>query len=194
MKKIISIVIAICILLCIGCGRNYEEDLNQENKQNNIVYKETEYVTDAQNYYSECTFADDGVGYYFTVQKMDGYELFYYADNMSEAVPLCSKVNCTHTDQTCDAIFTEMECMEGFIWYENNSLFHIKQDKDTKNVYLISSMNDWQMLRLCKEGMIYGIMYLCNHGSWIDQHVYRKQNVDKETSMKPERKLFMTLL
>lgn len=142
MKKIISFVIALEMLLCSGCGKNYEEDLKKENGQNSIVQKEAEYITNAQNYYSECIFADDGAGYYFTVVKKDGYELFYYDDNMSEAVPLCSKVNCMHSGEDCDAYFSKEECMEGFIWYQNKSLFRIEQDTTTKNVYLMSSDRD----------------------------------------------------
>ena len=140
MKKTICIGLMFCMFMCVGCGKNYEKDL--ENNQSAFIQKDAAYVTDAQNYYNECTFADDGAGYYFTVMKESGYELFYFDDGMSEAIPLCSKVNCTHSDQTCDAWYTESECMEGFIWYENNSLFRIEQDDATKNVYLISSDRD----------------------------------------------------
>lgn len=110
---------------------------------NKVEYRD---ITDAQNYYSECNIADDGVGYYFTDPRVDGstvgYVLFYYDKNVGQAVPLCSKINCNHSDQSCDAYFTKEECMDGFIWYQNHSLFRIEKDNDTGNVYLVSFNRD----------------------------------------------------
>lgn len=138
MKRVVVCVLGVVIMACTGCSNKYTQDIDTQSVNN----QECAYVTDAQNYYSECNIADDGVGYYFTNQKVDGYELYYYDSSAAEAVPLCSKINCKHDDQSCDAYFTNEECLGGFIWYQNNNLFRIEEDIDTGNVYLLSFNRD----------------------------------------------------
>lgn len=142
MKRVIIGILCIVCMVCTGCSRKYTQDVDVQ-PTSNVQYT---YISDAQNYYSECNVADDGVGYYFTDQKVYGneigYELYYYDRTQDRAVPLCSKINCKHDDKSCEAYFTNDKCMNGFIWYQNNSLFRIERDIDTGNMYLVSFNRD----------------------------------------------------
>ena len=58
--------------------------------------------------------ADDGYGYYFTGgTKGKYYRIYYYDAGCEQAVPLCSKVNCSHKGEDCDAYYTADSAITG---------------------------------------------------------------------------------
>lgn len=138
-KRIGWIFILAAVVLCGGCGQQYlEDDLGT------LTIKEVQKqkINAAQSCYSNSGMADDGNGYYFFVQQENFNKLCYYEKNMEEAQPLCSKANCEHQDESCDACYLNNESLNSYIWYHNTSLYRLEQDENTGDVWLVSFETD----------------------------------------------------
>ena len=54
-----------------------------------------------------------------TDNKKYGKMIYYYDINTQEVTPLCSKTNCSHISETCEAYFKNVP-NEGFVYYNNH--------------------------------------------------------------------------
>lgn len=126
-------------LLLTGCTQRYLEELPKEPAAPD---RQNQQMTAAQSYYAYSGMADDGNGYYFFAKQEALNKLYYFEIGMDEAQPLCSKINCTHSDETCDACYSQTESLNGYIWYHNTSLYRLERDAGTQNVYLVSFNTD----------------------------------------------------
>ena len=70
-------------------------------------------------------------GYYFIGDAAisTGSERFlYYFDMVNKSVmPLCTKLNCEHNSQDCDAYVPDKSRVTGGLWYYNNRLYMIER-------------------------------------------------------------------
>lgn len=130
MKRIISVVLLIGIILSLcACA--------DESKRVTDTQDPLDYNTDFQYYYSNIN------GFNSSMTKSDtGYYIFllnrflYYIDKETmEATPLCSKVNCTHTDRSvCDAYFNTYAVpwsTQNTIQYNNGQLYILNRNEDS---------------------------------------------------------------
>ena len=136
MKKV-YVGILICLVIVIvsaGCGKKYMQEADDTDWEQGTVQN----ITDAQSCYVNNKVADDGYGYYFTDgTKGKYYRIYYYDAGCEQAVPLCSKVNCSHKGEDCDAYYTADQCYNGYIWYQNGHLFRLEYDTKTGDMKLI---------------------------------------------------------
>lgn len=70
-------------------------------------------------------------GYYYigrpTVSAESGINLLCYFDIAGmRTYPLCSRLNCPHTDESCEAALSNTECLSGSIWYYQGRIYMIE--------------------------------------------------------------------
>ncbi len=111
----------IAVTLC-SCSTNIIE-VNPE--QNADTYVKNE---DCQNYLSAfSSFAKVDDGYYFINDSM----LFFYDVKEKDAYPVCSKVNCMHSDSECSAYLSPRQFYPGMnIYYYNNAIYLLGHEDD----------------------------------------------------------------
>lgn len=134
MKKVYVGILICLVIVSAGCGKKYMQETDDTDWEQGTVQN----ITDAQSCYVNNKVADDGYGYYFTDgTKGKYYRIYYYDAGCEQAVPLCSKVNCSHKGEDCDAYYTADQCYNGYIWYQNGHLFRLEYDTKTGDMKLI---------------------------------------------------------
>lgn len=208
-KKLISLLSVVFFLT--GCGAKYDFEAEQTVESKN--YSNTQL---AQSYYQNDHIADDGTDYYYILTKTDDktgvktkYQ-FYYDSNQGKNVPLCSKANCLHDNDSCDAYLTQEEGRGNYIWYQDKKLYRLDQDRSSKVVNLMQMNPDGSDLK--SVGMLWkgynekvegsfsteywrkfvlhkGYLYYCYQSSMTnDLEIYRKSIRENE-----ERELLGTI-
>lgn len=92
------------------------------------------YETDAQaeiGIHATCAYTKDG-RYYMKAMENSGANILYFYDNASgNTVPVCSKSNCAHNTEGCDAYFSEEHySLYPSFWYYENSLYFPMMEGD----------------------------------------------------------------
>ena len=90
------------------------------------------YDTDAQSdlsQYSNVVYTKDGC---YDLEWMNAEAfLLYYTDAMSnDTIPVCSRSNCTHSDQSCDAYFSRQEYPMSILEMYQGKLYMINLEGD----------------------------------------------------------------
>ena len=125
------------ILLCAvlifsvlsGCG-------GKDNGAASADYEYSDYVFDnneAQYYMSDNAAAAE-TGYYYIANApvyTTSYKFLYYFDMINKnSMPLCTKLNCEHDDENCDAYLSAEECLSSNIWYYNQRIYMIERSDE----------------------------------------------------------------
>lgn len=146
MKKAMAILLLIMIILSMtSCSKFNQNDTIQTNivKGNRNIAKyiiddyKLEAGNDDQIYFKILTnivAADNG--YYFYDLYNEDY-LYFFDKSSKTTVPLCSRANCMHTDENCDAYIKNIRGYNG-LWYYENYLYLIGNISDTLCLYKIS--------------------------------------------------------
>ena len=109
-----------------GCSGKGNEAANAEYEYSDYVFNNDE----AQYYMSEKAAAAE-TGYYYTANSpvyTSSYKFLYYFDMVNKnSMPLCTKLNCAHNDENCDAYLSDDECLSANIWYYNQRIYMIEK-------------------------------------------------------------------
>ncbi len=138
MKKVVLSAIFFMMAMLAACTK-YQ--INEEQSDNNNPFPDYVYNQEKeQGVYGQSDMAIAENGYYYVIDNI----LYFYNINSDVNMPLCSKVNCNHDGETCDAyvsgINTEngtfgCNCMNEKVMYYNNHLYCIEVTKD-RDYYL----------------------------------------------------------
>lgn len=132
-KGILIFLIISCFILS-GCQRKkkvYSGDTNYE-YDDQIFSHITHKITKTQD------------GYYFIQNNL----LKFFTKNSNKAIPVCTQINCTHTNNSCDAYFEYLA--HGGIWYYDNQLYVLLYDNNDYTYYLSSvSLDGSKRERVC---------------------------------------------
>ncbi len=142
MKKNFYLIFAsiIILLTLTGCDQ-YKVDNDNVIENVHNPFPDYKYNQEkAQSPYGQSLMAVSETGYYYIIDNI----LYFYNINSDINMPLCSKSNCKHKDNSCDAYVNSINaeladfscnCMEGKLFYYNNHLYCIEITAD-RDYYL----------------------------------------------------------
>ena len=132
MKKIILIIITVVTMLGISaCG---DKQSNQSTVTDDYRYSSYTYDDNAPQYYMAGSAAASETGYYYIdgAQVINNSNMYiYYYDMIKDmTIPLCSKVDCDHRTDECEAYISQNICVGSKIWYHNQRLYMIEKTEE----------------------------------------------------------------
>ena len=132
MKKIILIIITVVTMLGISaCG---DKQSNQSTVTDDYRYSSYTYDDNAPQYYMAGSAAASETGYYYIdgapVINNSNMYIYYYDMIKDMTIPLCSKVDCDHRTDECEAYISQNICVGSKIWYHNESLYMIEKTEE----------------------------------------------------------------
>ncbi len=132
MKKFIVLFMSVLLVAMplVGCT-TAADNIEIETKQLDYEYADYEFDATEPQYYmrSNAAAAEDGY-YYITSAPLDtnNNRFIYYFDMINlNAYPLCSKLNCEHTDENCEAYLSDDRCLNRNIWYYDGRIYMIER-------------------------------------------------------------------
>lgn len=132
MKKIILIIITVVTMLGISaCG---DKQSNQSTVTDDYRYSSYTYDDNAPQYYMSGSAAASETGYYYIdgapVINNSNMYIYYYDMIKDMTIPLCSKVDCDHRTDECEAYISQNICVGSKIWYHNERLYMIEKTEE----------------------------------------------------------------
>ena len=132
MKKIILIIITVVTMLGISaCG---DKQSNQSTVTDDYRYSSYTYDDNAPQYYMASSAAASETGYYYIdgapVINNSNMYIYYYDMIKDMTIPLCSKVDCDHRTDECEAYISQNICVGSKIWYHNERLYMIEKTEE----------------------------------------------------------------
>ena len=132
MKKIILIIMAVVTMLGISaCG---DKQSNQSTVTDDYRYSSYTYDDNAPQYYMAGSAATSETGYYYidgaSVSNNSNMYIYYYDMIKDMTIPLCSKVDCDHRTDECEAYISQNICVGSKIWYHNQRLYMIEKTEE----------------------------------------------------------------
>lgn len=132
MKKIILIIITVVTMLGISaCG---DKQSNQSTVTDDYRYSSYTYDDNAPQYYMAGCAAASETGYYYIdgapVINNSNMYIYYYDMIKDMTIPLCSKVDCDHRTDECEAYISQNICVGSKIWYHNERLYMIEKTEE----------------------------------------------------------------
>lgn len=132
MKKIILIIITVVTMLGISaCG---DKQSNQSTVTDDYRYSSYTYDDNAPQYYMADSAAASETGYYYIdgapVINNSNMYIYYYDMIKDMTIPLCSKVDCDHRTDECEAYISQNICVGSKIWYHNQRLYMIEKTEE----------------------------------------------------------------
>lgn len=132
MKKIILIIITVVTMLGISaCG---DKQSNQSTVTDDYRYSSYTYDDNAPQYYMAGCAAASETGYYYIdgapVINNSNMYIYYYDMIKDMTIPLCSKVDCDHRTDECEAYISQDICVGSKIWYHNERLYMIEKTEE----------------------------------------------------------------
>ena len=131
MKKIILIIITVVTMLGISaCG---DKQSNQSTVTDDYRYSSYTYDDNAPQYMAGSAAASE-TGYYYIdgapVINNSNMYIYYYDMIKDMTIPLCSKVDCDHRTDECEAYISQNICVGSKIWYHNERLYMIEKTEE----------------------------------------------------------------
>ena len=125
LKKFVSICLISAMICMMGCrgGEEARERVQYE-------YSDYEFNNDNAQYYMKSSAAAED-GYYYVANSpiyTESTQFLYYFDMINKnAIPLCTKLNCEHNDEKCDACLSSDDCVGNNIWYYNKRIYMVER-------------------------------------------------------------------
>ena len=137
LKRTILMLLISALLLC-SCQSSTKDNSDTDfgsllKKSTNIDFGDTTYniETDSQNYFDmsmrHITASPDG--YFLFLMKKKANILSYISKDTKEIIPVCSRADCSHADDTCDAAYPHLN----FIQFYQNNLYAVNWETDENN-------------------------------------------------------------
>ena len=137
MKKILLIMMTVTTALVMtACsGKTNSQTSSEDYKYSSYVYDDN-----APQYYMSDNAAASETGYYYIagapVNNNRNSYIYYYDMVKDMTIPLCSKMDCDHRTEECEAYMSKDACLGNKIWYHNQRLYMI--ERTTEKDILVS--------------------------------------------------------
>ena len=131
MKKILLIMMTVTTALVMtACsGKTNSQTSSEDYKYSSYVYDDN-----APQYYMSDNAAASETGYYYIagapVNNNRNSYIYYYDMIKDMTIPLCSKVDCDHRTDECEAYISQNICVGSKIWYHNERLYMIEKTEE----------------------------------------------------------------
>ena len=131
MKKILLIMMTVTTALVMtACsGKTNSQTSSEDYKYSSYVYDDN-----APQYYMSDNAAASETGYYYIagapVNNNRNSYIYYYDMIKDMTIPLCSKVDCDHRTDECEAYISQNICVGSKIWYHNQRLYMIEKTEE----------------------------------------------------------------
>ena len=131
MKKILLIMMTVTTALVMtACsGKTNSQTSSEDYKYSSYVYDDN-----APQYYMAGCAAASETGYYYIdgapVSNNSNMYIYYYDMIKDMTIPLCSKVDCDHRTDECEAYISQNICVGSKIWYHNQRLYMIEKTEE----------------------------------------------------------------
>ena len=131
MKKILLIMMTVTTALVMtACsGKTNRQTSSEDYKYSSYVYDDN-----APQYYMSDNAAASETGYYYIagapVNNNRNSYIYYYDMIKDMTIPLCSKVDCDHRTDECEAYISQNICVGSKIWYHNQRLYMIEKTEE----------------------------------------------------------------
>jgi len=139
MKRQLALLMCFIIAACaFGCKTAKDYGLEEEFQPK---FPDYQYNQETVQYYANEPLAIAENGYYFKC----GNILYKYDIDKEISIPMCSKAECSHNSEGCDAYVIKKKspafdsvsnCMDGNVMYYNNHIYMIESPESYK-VYLV---------------------------------------------------------
>ena len=133
-EKITIIFCTVILMLTLTSCNKYKQQVGEFESGN--IFADYQYnQEEVQSKYGTSEMAIAENGYYYIIDNI----LFFYNVNSDVNMPVCSKVNCKHSDENCDAYVSSVKsetgsfacnCLGNKIFFYNNHLYCIEVTKD----------------------------------------------------------------
>ena len=139
MKKILLIMMTVTTALVMtACsGKTNSQTSSEDYKYSSYVYDDN-----APQYYMSDNAAASETGYYYIagapVNNNRNSYIYYYDMVKDMTIPLCSKMDCDHMTEECEAYMSKDACLGNKIWYHNQRLYMI--ERTTEKDILVSCL------------------------------------------------------
>ena len=114
-----------------ACG---DKQSNQSTVTDDYRYSSYTYDDNAPQYYMAGSAAASETGYYYIdgapVINNSNMYIYYYDMIKDMTIPLCSKVDCGHRTDECEAYISQNICVGSKIWYHNERLYMIEKTEE----------------------------------------------------------------
>lgn len=114
-----------------ACG---DKQSNQSTVTDDYRYSSYTYDDNAPQYYMAGSAAASETGYYYIdgapVINNSNMYIYYYDMIKDMTIPLCSKVDCDHRTDECEAYISQNICVGSKIWYHNQRLYMIEKTEE----------------------------------------------------------------
>ena len=114
-----------------ACG---DKQSNQSTVTDDYRYSSYTYDDNAPQYYMAGSAAASETGYYYIdgapVINNSNMYIYYYDMIKDMTIPLCSKVDCDHRTDECEAYISQNICVGSKIWYHNERLYMIEKTEE----------------------------------------------------------------
>ena len=131
MKKILLIMMTVTTALVMtACsGKTNSQTSSEDYKYSSYVYDDN-----APQYYMSDNAAASETGYYYIagapVNNNRNSYIYYYDMVKDMTIPLCSKMDCDHRTEECEAYMSKDACLGNKIWYHNQRLYMIEKTEE----------------------------------------------------------------
>lgn len=167
MRRLVNLFLFYMLILCGLTGCNSTKQVNNGD------------VTEFEYYFANGRIANDAdknIYFFAKMTNTDGYFLYCYNnDNMTEAKPVCSKKNCTHNTNLCDAYYSSDECVGKNIWIQNGRIYRLKRDKVSGKICLESQNKDGS--NIIKEAELWSAEDELIESFWDNCFVLEKEKI-----------------
>lgn len=126
-KRYLCVLAAILLGALCACTSYEDEDIGTD-------VGAAEFDANAAQLYKDKNAAAAENGYYYIasppVHREDNYFVYFFDTSSMKAFALCSKLNCDHTTQDCDAYVSKDRCQGYQLWYYNGRIYMIERTEE----------------------------------------------------------------
>lgn len=122
------------VVTMLGISACGDKQSNQSTVTDDYRYSSYTYDDNAPQYYMAGSAAASETGYYYIdgapVINNSNMYIYYYDMIKDMTIPLCSKVDCDHRTDECEAYISQNICVGSKIWYHNQRLYMIEKTEE----------------------------------------------------------------
>ena len=122
------------VVTMLGISACGDKQSNQSTVTDDYRYSSYTYDDNAPQYYMAGSEAASETGYYYIdgapVINNSNMYIYYYDMIKDMTIPLCSKVDCDHRTDECEAYISQNICVGSKIWYHNQRLYMIEKTEE----------------------------------------------------------------
>ncbi len=134
-------VFLLCFFIVMFCGckntENYVQEEGTSQGESSHNFSDYQYNQEKAQYYSNAQMAITDTGYYYRGDTI----LYKYDVDKDISIPMCSKAECNHNSNVCDAYVAKIDknnalaisnCIDENVMYYNNHIYMIERQEPYK--------------------------------------------------------------